>query len=218
MGGGAGRVLAPLPVLSAGKAHRCWCQLVVRAVEVPQAGCALRTFLFQPVACQEVVGFCLAIWVYAGVIIVSHRCYRNREKESHSWLCSIEACNMTMMLMGRVIAGFSVGLLSGNAPVYTSEIAPPKLRGALVTGFQFAITAAWLSLKFAKAVDVVLGHCHDDCFDMFACRIILHNSMPQSGVFCKVGIMLAFLLALVLEDVEKPYGGWRWVIAAQILD
>lgn len=82
------------------------------------------------------------------------------------------ACNMTMMLMGRIIAGFSVGLLSGNAPVYTSEIAPPKLRGALVTGFQFAIT---------------------------------------------VGIMLAFLLALVLEDVEKPYGGWRWVIAAQIV-
>ena len=34
-GGGAGRVLAPLPVLSAGKARRRWCQLVVRAVEVP---------------------------------------------------------------------------------------------------------------------------------------------------------------------------------------
>ena len=26
----------------------------------------LRTFLFQPVACQQVVGLCLAIWVYAG--------------------------------------------------------------------------------------------------------------------------------------------------------
>ena len=57
---GAGRVLAPLPVLSAGKAHRSggavsWL-------------CRLRTFLFQPVACQQVVGFCLAIWVYAGVI------------------------------------------------------------------------------------------------------------------------------------------------------
>ena len=49
---------------------------------------------------------------------------------------------MAMMLLGRIIAGFSVGLLSGNAPVYTSEIAPPTLRGALVTGFQFAITAA----------------------------------------------------------------------------
>ena len=33
-GGGAGRVLAPLPVLLAGKAHRCWCQLIARAVEV----------------------------------------------------------------------------------------------------------------------------------------------------------------------------------------
>ena len=29
----------------------------------------LRTFLFQPVACQQVVGFCLAIWVYAGVMV-----------------------------------------------------------------------------------------------------------------------------------------------------
>ena len=29
----------------------------------------LRTFLFQPVACQQVVGFCLAIWVYAGVFL-----------------------------------------------------------------------------------------------------------------------------------------------------
>ena len=34
-GGGAGRALAPLPVLSAGEAHRCWCQQIVRAVEVP---------------------------------------------------------------------------------------------------------------------------------------------------------------------------------------
>ena len=29
----------------------------------------LRTFLFQPIACQQVVGFCLAIWVYAGAIL-----------------------------------------------------------------------------------------------------------------------------------------------------
>jgi hypothetical protein len=29
--------------------------------------------------------------------------------------------------------------------------------------------------------------------------------------------MVAFLLALVLEDVEDPVSGWRWVIAAQSL-
>lgn len=62
-------------------------------------------------------------------------------KSYHEFLWPyLEAINMCMMLLGRIIAGFSVGLLSGNAPVYTSEIAPPKLRGALVTGFQFAIT------------------------------------------------------------------------------
>lgn len=32
-----------------------------------------------------------------------------------------------------------------------------------------------------------------------------------------VGIMVAFLLALVLEDVEDPVSGWRWVIAAQMV-
>ena len=31
--------------------------------------CRLRTFFFQPVACQQVVGFCVVIWVYAGVIL-----------------------------------------------------------------------------------------------------------------------------------------------------
>ena len=35
IGGGSGRALAPLPVLSAGKARRRWCQLVLRAVEAP---------------------------------------------------------------------------------------------------------------------------------------------------------------------------------------
>ena len=63
--------------------------------------------------------------------------------------CFAKAINMAMMLLGRIIAGFSVGLLSGNAPVYTSEIAPPALRGALVTGFQFAITVSvqhWVDL------------------------------------------------------------------------
>ena len=63
--------------------------------------------------------------------------------------CFAKAINLAMMLLGRIIAGFSVGLLSGNAPVYTSEIAPPALRGALVTGFQFAITVSlqhWMDL------------------------------------------------------------------------
>ena len=37
--------------------------------------CRLRTFLFQPVACQQVAGFCLAIWVYAGATYVTYVMY-----------------------------------------------------------------------------------------------------------------------------------------------
>ena len=43
------------------------------------------------------------------------------------------------------------------------------------------------------------------------------SSVSVSTLVSKIGIMIAFLLSLVLENVEKPYGGWRWVIAAQYL-
>lgn len=32
-----------------------------------------------------------------------------------------------------------------------------------------------------------------------------------------IGIMLAFLMALLLENVEQPVGGWRWVILGQLV-
>ena len=53
-------MLAPLPVLVSADCARCGGTVLFW----------LRTFLFQPVACQQVVGFCLAIWVHTGVIIV----------------------------------------------------------------------------------------------------------------------------------------------------
>ena len=54
----------------------------------------LRTFLFQPVACQQVVGFCLAIWVYAGVIMyVQHE--QTRSKESFSNLHMFEGSSLS---------------------------------------------------------------------------------------------------------------------------
>lgn len=38
---------------------------------------------------------------------------------------------MTMMMIGRFIAGFGVGMLSTIVPVYQSEISPPHNRGRL---------------------------------------------------------------------------------------
>jgi sugar porter (SP) family MFS transporter len=45
-----------------------------------------------------------------------------------------------MLVVGRLINGFSVGICSAQVPVYISELAPPTIRGRLVTCQQWAIT------------------------------------------------------------------------------
>ena len=43
-------------------------------------------------------------------------------------------------IAGRLIAGFGVGFISAIIILYLSEIAPRKVRGAIVSGYQFCIT------------------------------------------------------------------------------
>jgi sugar porter (SP) family MFS transporter len=42
------------------------------------------------------------------------------------------AYHLAMMLIGRIIAGFAVGLLSMSVPVYQAECAHPKIRGLII--------------------------------------------------------------------------------------
>ncbi|KKA30316.1 hypothetical protein TD95_003384 [Thielaviopsis punctulata] len=45
-----------------------------------------------------------------------------------------------LLVFGRLIAGLGVGFVSAVIILYMSEIAPRKIRGALVSGYQFCIT------------------------------------------------------------------------------
>ncbi|KAJ8747424.1 hypothetical protein K2173_001003 [Erythroxylum novogranatense] len=49
------------------------------------------------------------------------------------------AVNIAMLILGRILLGFGVGFTNQATPVYLSELAPPKWRGAFSTGFQFFI-------------------------------------------------------------------------------
>ncbi|KAG8632938.1 sugar transport protein 5 [Manihot esculenta] len=49
------------------------------------------------------------------------------------------AANISMLILGRILLGFGVGFTNQATPVYLSEVAPPKWRGAFNTGFQFFI-------------------------------------------------------------------------------
>jgi SP family sugar:H+ symporter-like MFS transporter len=54
------------------------------------------------------------------------------------------------LVAGRVVAGLGMGIVSSTIILYMSEIAPRKIRGALVAGYQFAIT---IGLFLASIVD-----------------------------------------------------------------
>lgn len=49
-----------------------------------------------------------------------------------------------LFVFGRLIAGGGVGFISAIIILYMSEIAPKKIRGALVSGYQFCITVGIL--------------------------------------------------------------------------
>ncbi|KKZ61407.1 hypothetical protein EMCG_03963 [[Emmonsia] crescens] len=48
--------------------------------------------------------------------------------------------NIAMLIVGRIINGFSVGICSAQVPVYIAELAPPSKRGRLIGAQQWAIT------------------------------------------------------------------------------
>ncbi|XP_052208884.1 sugar transport protein 1-like [Diospyros lotus] len=65
------------------------------------------------------------------------------------------ARNVHMLIIGRVLLGFGIGFANQSVPLYLSEMAPYKYRGALNIGFQMSITigilaANLLNYFFAK--------------------------------------------------------------------
>jgi SP family galactose:H+ symporter-like MFS transporter len=66
------------------------------------------------------------------------------------------APDFLFFLSVRIVVGFAFGASASAVPVYISEVAPPALRGAMVTMNQLAITVGiavsyWVDLAFAHA-------------------------------------------------------------------
>jgi sugar porter (SP) family MFS transporter len=55
-------------------------------------------------------------------------------------IMEVASTDVPLMTVGRLIAGGGVGFISAIIILYMSEIAPKKVRGALVSGYQFCIT------------------------------------------------------------------------------
>ncbi|KAJ7965708.1 Sugar transport protein [Quillaja saponaria] len=64
------------------------------------------------------------------------------------------AANIAMLILGRMLLGFGVGFTNQATPVYLSEVAPARWRGAFNSGFQFCIgfgVVAANSINFGTA-------------------------------------------------------------------
>lgn len=55
------------------------------------------------------------------------------------------AVNVAMLILGRILLGLGVGFAVQSVPIYLSEMAPPKMRGALNIGFQLFLGIGVLS-------------------------------------------------------------------------
>lgn len=62
----------------------------------------------------------------------------------------IASSSLGLLVAGRLIAGFGVGFVSAIIILYMSEIAPRKVRGTIVSGYQFCVT---IGLMLASCVD-----------------------------------------------------------------
>ncbi|KAK7042917.1 hypothetical protein VNI00_008653 [Paramarasmius palmivorus] len=64
------------------------------------------------------------------------------------WGCAMQAGahNTATLIVGRVVAGLAIGILSMTVPLYNTEIAPPKIRGFLV-----GLTQQFIGIGFIAA-------------------------------------------------------------------
>lgn len=91
-----------------------------------------------------------------------------------------------VLVVGRLVVGFAVGIASVAAPLYAAEMAPAHLRGRFVSGYQLGITFG-----------IFLAYLVDELMDSADWRLML-------GVSSFVGIALIVAI-LPLPDTPRWY-------------
>lgn len=97
--------------------------------------------------------------------------------------------NVGTLIAARALLGLAIGFTSVTAPVYVSELAPPRTRGTLIGLYQFALT---IGIALADLVGYWLAGSH-------AWRLM----------FGVGAVPALFFLLLVLTVPESP----RWLVA-----
>jgi SP family arabinose:H+ symporter-like MFS transporter len=117
------------------------------------------------------------------------------------------------LVAARLVGGMGIGIASMLAPMYIAEIAPARLRGGLIAGYQLAITIGIVAAYGSNYVIALLAANHAELFGdglwqwMFVAET--WRGMLLAGL-----LPAAVLLALLLFVPESP----RWLTKRGRLD
>ncbi|MBC8769567.1 sugar porter family MFS transporter [Arenibacter sp. BSSL-BM3] len=125
-----------------------------------------------------------------------------------SALGSMVPPNFNFLIVARLIGGVGVGMASVLAPLYISEVAPPKIRGRLVALYQLSIVIGILLAYFSNWS--LLGFSRGN-MEAFGGTGIFHKTMVSEvwrGMFGSEMIPSGLFLLLLFLIPESP----RWLI------
>ncbi|KAF2152221.1 monosaccharide transporter [Myriangium duriaei CBS 260.36] len=95
----------------------------------------------------------------------------------------VAAVGYGLLVAGRLVAGLGVGFVSAIIILYMSEIAPRRVRGALVSGYQFCIT-----------VGILLA----------SCVVYGTEGLANTGSY-RIPIAIQWVWALILGSQSSPF-------------
>lgn len=116
--------------------------------------------------------------------------------------------NFMMLIWARLLGGLGVGMASVLAPLYISEIAPPKIRGRLVALYQLAIVIGILLAYFSNWVLLDFSQSNVTNIDETG---LIHKIMVSEvwrAMFASEMIPSALFILLLFIIPESP----RWLI------
>jgi SP family arabinose:H+ symporter-like MFS transporter len=109
------------------------------------------------------------------------------------------------LLAARVIGGVGVGIASVLAPIYLSELAPPRIRGRLVAGYQLSIVVGILAAYFSNWLILRIALAGADW--PAGLKFVLVDE-PWRGMFGAEMIPNILFLLMLCVVPESP----RWLI------
>lgn len=89
--------------------------------------------------------------------------------------------NITSFIIYRIIGGIGVGMASMISPMYIAEIAPPKIRGKLISWNQFAIIFGMLVIYFVNYF--IARHGDETWLNTIGWRWMFASEIIPAGLF-----------------------------------